>query len=206
MKKEIVLPVLAAALMWGVMFSPWSAPFLNFWYSMSGAALLLWWMSGRLTPHFVKQFKVSAADIGVGIMSAALLWAIFYMGNLFSTLLFDFAAPQVGDIYRMKENQNILFIGVALALVIGPAEEVFWRGYLQRTLALRYGKYRGFVAATLIYSLIHIWSFNFMLIMAAFVCGCFWGLLYLYRRSVTTNIISHALWDVAVFLVFPIGQ
>jgi len=52
--------------------------------------------------------------------------------------------------------------------------------------------------------LVHIWSFNFMLIMSALVCGIFWGLLYKYNKNLVTLIVSHALWDVSVFVLFPI--
>ncbi|HQO41301.1 MAG TPA: CPBP family glutamic-type intramembrane protease, partial [Spirochaetota bacterium] len=67
-----------------------------------------------------------------------------------------------------------------------------------------YGQWAGLFAATLVYTLVHVWSFNFMLIMAAMVCGAFWGLIYKYNRSLTTLIVSHALWDLMVFIVFPI--
>ena len=63
----------------------------------------------------------------------------------------------------------------------------------------------GFVVTTLIYALVHAGSLNFMLIMAALVAGAAWGLLYrLFPKNFAAIIISHALWDVAVFIWFPI--
>jgi membrane protease YdiL (CAAX protease family) len=44
-----------------------------------------------------------------------------------------------------------------------------------------------------------------MLIMAALVCGAFWGLLYMLNKNLLTVLVSHALWDVAVFILFPIS-
>jgi membrane protease YdiL (CAAX protease family) len=96
-------------------------------------------------------------------------------------------------------------IAVALLLLIGPAEEIFWRGYVQRTLSQRWGANMGFIVATAIYTLVHIGSMNFMLIMAAMVCGIAWGLLYrLMPGRFTAIMLSHSLWDVAVFVLFPI--
>jgi hypothetical protein len=44
-----------------------------------------------------------------------------------------------------------------------------------------------------------------MLTMAALVAGAAWGLLYrLFPKYFAAIIISHALWDVAVFIWFPI--
>lgn len=163
-------------------------------------------MSAWLTKDFKHKFKIGWTDAIIGITSAALLWVVFYIGDVASKWMFDFAAPQVSNIYQLKTNQNLVFVGLALAFIIGPAEEVFWRNYLQGSLTEKYGKYIAFIVTTIVYALVHIWSFNFMLVMAALVCGGFWGLMYMFRRNLTANIISHSLWDVAVFLIFPIGQ
>jgi membrane protease YdiL (CAAX protease family) len=48
-------------------------------------------------------------------------------------------------------------------------------------------------------------KFNFMLIMAAAVAGFIWGLAYrFFPERLGAIIISHALWDCAVFIWFPI--
>ena len=69
---------------------------------------------------------------------------------------------------------------------------------------VRFGEPRGWLFAALIYAAVHIWSFNFMLVMAALVCGIFWGLMYRYNKNLVPLVISHAVWDVAVFIVLPI--
>ena len=157
-----------------------------------------------LGDNFKKQFSVSVRDILIGIGSAVVLYFVFYFGEFFSTLLFDFARGQVDNIYSMKEGENKVFLSILLLVLVGPAEEIFWRGYVQRTLGTKYGEWTALVVTTLIYTLVHIWSFNFMLIMAAMVCGAFWGLLYKYNKNLVTLIISHAVWDVCVFILFPI--
>jgi len=92
-----------------------------------------------------------------------------------------------------------------MLLVIGPAEEIFWRGYIQESFSRRWGANAGLVVTTLIYALVHISKFNFMLLMAALVAGAFWGLAYrLFPDRLGAIIISHALWDCAVFIWFPI--
>jgi len=127
-----------------------------------------------------------------------------YLGDFFSSLLFDFAKEQVGNIYQLKEGENPLILSLLLVLLVGPAEEIFWRGYIQRTLGAKYGEWTALIVTTLVYTLVHIWSFNFMLIMSAMVCGIFWGLLYKYNKNLVTLIISHAVWDVSVLILFPI--
>ena len=140
--------------------------------------------------------------MGVGI--AVLLWGVFWLGDKVSQWMFDFARPQVDLIYGMKDGQSPLWVSLALLLIIGPAEELFWRGYVQRTLSSTYSPNIAFLVTTIIYALVHLPSGNFMLIMAALVCGIAWGGLYrLFPRHLTAIILSHALWDAAAFVWFP---
>ncbi len=202
--KKVIIPVLVAVLFWFVMFSPWTKEYVNFWITMGFAGATLTLMSALLGDNFKKQFQFSVKDIFIGIASAVVLYFVFYFGEYFSTLLFDFARNQVDNIYSMKDGENKLFLGVLLLLLVGPAEEIFWRGYVQRMLIPKYGEWTALIVTTLIYTLVHIWSFNFMLIMAAMICGAFWGLLYKYNKNLVTLIISHAVWDVSVFILLPI--
>jgi hypothetical protein len=91
-----------------------------------------------------------------------------------------------------------------MLFLIGPGEELFWRGFLQRRLQKGLGQWRGFILATMIYAFIHVGSGNVMLVLAAGVCGLFWGFLYLRFHSMLLNAISHTLWDVSIFLLLPV--
>jgi len=202
--KKVIIPIIIAALLWFLMFSPWTAPYINFWIAMAISGAILWFISIKWADNFKAQFSFNLKDIIIGLLSAAVLWGVFYVGEYLSSILFDFSKEQVGNIYQMKEGENKVFLALLLALVIGPAEEIFWRGYVQRNLIKWKGEWTAFFLTTFVYALVHIWSFNFMLIMAALVCGLFWGLIYRYNKNLVTLIISHAVWDVAVFLIFPI--
>jgi membrane protease YdiL (CAAX protease family) len=202
--KRIIIPILIAIIFWFVMFSPWTKEYVNFWLTMTAAGITLTLMSAFLGKDFKKQFSLSLKDVLIGLGSAVVLYVVFFLGDFFSKLLFDFAKDQVGQIYMMKEGENPLLLSLLLILLIGPAEEIFWRGYVQRMLEPKFGSWVALIVTTLIYTLVHIWSFNFMLIMSAMVCGAFWGLLYKYNKNLVTLIVSHAVWDVSVFILFPI--
>ena len=105
----------------------------------------------------------------------------------------------------MKEGEAAWLLTALMLFLIGPAEEIFWRGYVQKSLQQRWNPNMGFVVTTAIYALVHAGSCNFMLVMAALVAGAAWGLLYrFFPEKFGAIIISHALWDVAVFVWFPI--
>jgi membrane protease YdiL (CAAX protease family) len=149
--------------------------------------------------------RVSEADVFLGIGIAVALWGIFWTGDKLSQIMFNFARPQVDLIYGMKEGENPWLLTVLMLFLIGPAEEIFWRGYVQKTLQCKWFPNIGFVVTTAIYALVHAGSCNFMLVMAALVAGAAWGLLYrLFPQRFFAIILSHALWDVAVFVWFPI--
>ena len=165
----------------------------------------------QLTPHHGNGLVVVERPIFqliLGIFIAFALWGIFWIGDKLSTMMFSFARPEVDAVYSMKKDLPIWLITILLLFVIGPAEEFFWRGFIQREMAAFFKnnqRMHAFWVTTIVYSLIHIWSMNFMLVMAAFVAGFVWGIIYRFRpQLLPALIVSHALWDVLVFVIFPI--
>jgi membrane protease YdiL (CAAX protease family) len=141
--------------------------------------------------------------VTVGIVSAAALYAVFAVGRSAALLIFPFAKAGIGDVYALKAGTPIIRIALLLGLVIGPGEELFWRGFFQERVAGTTRPAAGFVLTVLLYSAVHLASGNLMLIIAAAVCGLFWGWLYLAFRSPILNIISHTAWDLLVFVFLP---
>lgn len=203
--KKLIFTILLAAVLWTVMFSPWTAPAVNFWWMMTGSALTLSVLATLFRPGWWREVKWTLPNILLGISIAVTLWVVFWVGDKVSTLLFDFARPQVNLIYGMKEGESPWLLAVLMLFLIGPAEEIFWRGYVQHTLSARLNPNAGFVVATALYALVHAGSCNFMLIMAALVAGIVWGALYrFFPDRFAAIILSHSLWDAAVFIFFPI--
>ena len=194
--KKPAVGVFLAAVLWTIMFSPWTAPHVNFWVMMtcSGATLTLFTFWAR--PGWWKGVSFGLKDILIGTGIAAVLWGVFWLGEFFSTL---------DSIYGMKEGENPVVLTLLMLFIIGPAEEIFWRGCIQNRFSARWNPNVGFIVTTLVYGLVHISKFNFMLIMAAMVAGMVWGLAYrFFPERLGAIIISHALWDCAVFIWFPI--
>ena len=204
MNKKLVILVLLAAVLWFLMFSIWTKHLFNFWIGIAISATILMVVAIILRKEILKQFQWTWKAIGFGLLAAVALWVIFYVGEYLSGLLLGFAREQVDGIYSLKEGQNKLLVALGLLFIMGPAEEIFWRGFVQHSLIEKYGEWKAFIFTIIVYSLVHIWSFNFMLVMAALVCGIFWGLMYRYNKNLVPLVISHAVWDVAVFIVLPI--
>ena len=208
---KLLAALAVAALFWFYMFSPWTNGWPNFWAVMSCAAIVLTTLALTFTPDRRELLKVRRPlwQLLGGIAIAFALWGIFWVGDKVSALMFTFARPEVDAVYSMKTGLPPYAIALLLLLLIGPAEELFWRGSVQRTLArilpARHADDVAFVVTALVYALVHVWSFNFMLIMAALVAGVVWGFIYrLCPKALPALIISHALWDALVFVILPI--
>jgi len=196
----LALTVLLAAVLWFVTFAlPWA----SFWVKISLSASLLAGISLVLQPIRREEVRVDPRAVLIGLASAALLYFVFWAGRAVSTSLFDFAGRQIGGIYHKGEGTPLWAIALLLFCVTGPSEEIFWRGYLQRSLMGRFGRWPGWALATAVYAGVHVWSLNFMLIGAAAVAGAFWGAMYAHLGRLSPVILSHAVWSTVIFAVFP---
>jgi hypothetical protein len=196
----VAATVLLAAGLWFITFAlEWA----SFWIKISLSAALLAVISIVLRSPPRADFRLTFRAVCLGLFSAAALYFIFWTGKTLSTALFGFAGQQIGAIYRKGTGTPMLTIALLLFAVTGPSEEIFWRGYLQRSLMERFGRWPGWAVATAIYAGVHIWSFNFMLVGAAAVAGAFWGALYARLGNLAPVIISHSIWSTVIFAVAP---
>ena len=203
--KKAIFTLLIATVLWTIMFSPLTSPSVNFWWMMTASACALSVMATFFNPGWWKGVRIDVSNIALGIIIAVLLWSVFWVGDKLSQILFDFARPQVDTIYGMKDGESPWLLTFLMLFLIGPAEEIFWRGYIQKRFSQHWNPNVGFLVTTFIYAIVHAGSCNFMLTMAAMVAGFAWGILYrFFPEKFGAIIISHALWDVAVFIWFPI--
>ena len=194
--------VILATVLWFVTFYlTWA----TFWIKISFSAATLAILSLWLQPSRKEYLKFNLNAFILGLLSALMLYLIFWIGKMASNVLFNFAASQIGGIYDKGAGTPIWRIALLLFFITGPAEELYWRGYLQKNLMVRFGQWQGWFIATIIYAAVHIWSGNFMLIGAAGVAGAFWGAMYWRLKNLAPVIISHSIWSTVVFAVFPLS-
>lgn len=199
--KVIIFSLIIAAILWFVIFV--LKPF-NFWIEMGVSILVLVMVALFSEKNLISFRNVKLRHILIGIISAIILYFVFYTGNIISGYLFPFKDAQISSVYSNRAQGSSLLIGVLLLFIIGPGEEIYWRGFIQKNLAKKFGENKGYIFATLLYAGVHIITFNFMLVVAALVCGIYWGWIYKKEKSLVPIIISHAIWDFTVFVLFPL--
>lgn len=196
---------LTAAIACGLWFVTFYLGGPNFWIKISFSATLLGVMAASAGAIRENRLLFDRTAIVQGLASAVALYLIFWLGNAVSSWIFPFAPGQVGAIYGKGQGFSALAVFFILLFVTGPCEEIYWRGFLQKSLMSRYGEVQGWLIATAIYAGVHVWSLNFMLIGAAAVGGAFWGFLYMKLRRLDTLIICHSVWSAWIFAVMPIS-
>ncbi len=150
------------------------------------------------------KISFNLRSLFLGLFSALILYAIFLLGNKLAPTILPGAKTQVGGIYSLGEGSNKFFIFLLLFFITGPGEEIFWRGFLQDRLMERWGNFIGYLMTTTLYAGVHVFSWNLVLVLAAFVAGAFWGLLYLWKKDLLIQITSHSFWSAVIFAVVPV--
>ena len=153
----------------------------------------------------MRRERLRLRDFAKGLGSAAGLYAIFQVGDRMARRIMPAGDREIGRIYELRTAAQRPAIATVLGLVIGPGEELFWRGLVQRGLMRRYGRIRGTLIASSIYGGIHLVSANLTLTGAAATAGLYWGALYAKEQRLAPLIISHVSWDIWIFLIAPTG-
>ena len=200
--------IVLAFVLWIVMFV--FRP-LNFWILLTFSTSLLAAIAFALGRPLLPSREFTAKNLLLGILLAALLYAIFYVGNqflvlvsrLFPALLPD-PAGNIASVYANLGGLSSALVAFLLFFPIGFGEEIFWRGFVQRRFMGRWSARSAFLLTTLLYTAIHLPTGNPVLILAALTCGLFWGGFYWATGSFVPVLVSHMLWDPFIFVILPI--
>ncbi|MBW2673103.1 MAG: CPBP family intramembrane metalloprotease [Deltaproteobacteria bacterium] len=197
----LVTVILANALWFATFYLTFSTFWIKIAVSASSLAVLSWW----IRPIKRDRLRFDTKALLIGLVSAMVLYLIFWAGKEISTALFPFAERQIGSVYGKGAGTPLWIVLLLLLCVTGPCEELYWRGFLQERLMERFGGLGGWLLTTVIYAAVHLWSFNFMLVGAAAVAGAFWGALYWRIGNLLPVIISHSLWSAVIFAIMPLS-
>ena len=145
-------------------------------------------------------------SVVLGLASAALLYCIFYGGGLLVSTYHPFGITSAAEtsIYSLISSPaNPVYLQAVVLLFDSAGYESFFRGVLQRRLRPRFG----IVAAPAVASLdavLHVATFNPLWVGATFVTDLLWGVTYHYG-GIQSSFASHFVWDIAIFILRPIG-
>ena len=177
----------------------------RFWQRMTLTGLGLGSFA-LLASRPARRVRIGLPEAVVGFASAVVLYVTFRFGDRFARRSVPGGDAEIREIYGLRTLRPRGEIAARLATIIGPAEELFWRGLVQEALMRRLGRWRGAIAATLAYGGVHVVTGNFTLFGAATVAGAHWCALYAAGVPLGALVVSHVSWDVWIFLIQPTGE
>ncbi len=181
------------ALAYGHFARTFFGPRERFWHRMTTTGLTLGALA--LGDGEAERLRPRWRDLPLGFVIAAGLFGIFRIGDRAARTVMPKGSDEIGEIYALREIRPPEEIALRLAAVIGPAEELFWRGWLERRV--------GWLSASAAYAGAHLVTRNVTLIGAAGVAGLYWGALRALGAPMSALIVSHAVWDIWIFLLRP---
>jgi membrane protease YdiL (CAAX protease family) len=196
MSVTVVVGLVVAAAAWGALFGLGRAAF---WSRAAAAGLAIGVYAVVAQRETIGALlRPTVADVGIGVAGAVVLYGVFRAGDAILRRWLPAVAGHVDQLYEVRSvpAPERLPIPVVL-LVVGPCEELFWRGLVQARA--------GFALALAGYAAVHLWERKAVLVLAAVVGGAFWGAVFGWRGTLVAPIVSHALWDLAVVVWAPFG-
>ena len=189
--KLLALGIAAAFAAFGLTFR---GPRGRFWDRMTATGIVLGGLA-LAADRDARRVRIGPREVAVGLATAAGLYGIFRVGDTVAREVIPRGGEEIGDIYELRSLRSKEELAVRLGLVIGPAEELFWRGFVQGRA--------GYPTATALYGGAHIVTENVTLIGAATIAGAYWGFLRAVGVPLGALVVSHVAWDIWIFLVAP---
>src|SRR5262245_38175387 len=113
-------------------------PRSRFWQRMTWTGLTLGSLSVIAEPK-LRRPHFGLVEAAVGLGSAGILYVIFQIGDRLTRLILPKGATEIGAIYGLEKLRPRWELAARLAFIIGPAEELFWRGLVQARLMKQLG-------------------------------------------------------------------
>ena len=203
-RRRWVDPLLTAGLLgaYGAFAATFRGPRERFWQRMTATGAGLGSLA-LLTEPELRRTRIRTRDVALGLASAAGLYGVFRVGDAAARRIMPKGAEEIDDIYALRALQPKTEIAARLALVVGPAEELFWRGFVLRRSQRLYGRWRGAAIAALKYGGVHLSTGNATLAGAATTAGAYWSALAAAGMPMGALVVSHVAWDVWIFLLQP---
>lgn len=159
---------------------------------------------------FKGLFRPSVASVGIGFLSALLLYIVFYAGNyaikLYGAVVGIHQASEV-SIYGTI-GSHPLYLQIIILVLDALGFESYFRGTLQTFFAGRIPrgklKFASAFLAAFCDAAIHVLSFNPLWVITTFIADSAWGMTFYFKKDLTSSVTSHLVWDILIFVIAPI--
>ncbi len=153
-------------------------------------------------------FRPRWRNLIVGVISAGGLYGLFLIGNYGIKALHPLGISSSSEtsIYSLIASHS-LFLQIAILVLDALGYESYFRGSLQNYFLARKGRSLAIgavFASAFVDALIHLVTFNPLWVITTFIVDSVWGVTYYYAQDLSASVASHLVWDVMIFILFPI--
>ena len=158
-----------------------------------------------LLAKYGQLFHPSYRSIIIGVSSAVVLYLIFVGGNAAIKIVspLGMSTTNESSIYALFASSP-LQLKVLVFLLDAFGFESYFRGVLQRVVFAKLGVGSAFAVAA-VDAAIHLSTLNPLFPVTTFIADAVWGINYYFSKDVGSNIVSHFLWDMLVFVILPLS-
>lgn len=153
-----------------------------------------------------RLFAPKAWTLGAGLVAAAGLYLLFFAGNQMLVAFRPFGVGTAAESYiynLIASPGNPVPLQAVVLAFDSLGFESYFRGTLQTRLEPSLGAGSPFAVAA-VDALVHVASFNLLWVVATFLVDSVWGFTFYRTRDLTSSMVSHFVWDVAIFMLAPI--
>lgn len=145
-----------------------------------------------------------ATSLGLGLAAGIAMVLATHAGFRLLDGTIPALRPLVERLYADLQAPPGPLVALPVVFVVVLAEEVVWRSVLFDALRPKIGAAPTLALATAVYAVPQLAAGNPALLAAAVGGGTVWGALYLLRRDLVAPFVCHLLWDVAIFVAWPL--
>lgn len=153
----------------------------------------------------VERWNVSSRSallgLGVGGAMAAATWILYPI----SIDLVPSIAVEVPKLYALLRQPPGPVWAFPVLLLVVTAEELVWRGLAIDVFSRHTTASGAVLLAALLYTLPQVAFRSPLLVVVAFSCGMVWGVLRARTGGLTAPLLAHLIWDLLVFVLFPVA-
>ena len=192
--------VVGAALLGGTLAAPVGS---GLFYGFGVLVAATWLVGGRVSGplHLGRRGgRVGASrEVVAPLLLGVALFAAFAGAALVARRI-PFLAGAVESVLARADSGPRAFV-LALALINGVAEEVFFRGALHTA----FGRHRPALWSTALYALVTVATLNLALVVAAVVMGVAFSAEREATRGILAPVITHVTWSTLILFLLPRG-
>ena len=119
----------------GAFAATFRGPGDRFWNRMTWTGVTLGGLA-LVASKPARGMRLRLWHVPLGLASAAILYLTFQVGDRFARRAVPGGDAQIREIYALRTLRPRAEIATRLATIVGPAEELFWRGLIQAAVSM----------------------------------------------------------------------